>query len=148
MDVLLNMEPVTSPQNVKGLRHLYDLVESHFRSLKSLGVTSDSYSSVLSPVPLNKLRRLIVSQEVSEADWSLDSLLKVIATEIKARERPFRLTTAAARIRVNPSNCNNSNTRNRSNSTILLLLPTGPHLHQVPNRNLGGSTTGDFEEEW
>ena len=52
MDVLLNVEPVTSPQNVKGLRHLYDLVESHVRSLKSLGVTSDSYGSLLSPVLL------------------------------------------------------------------------------------------------
>ena len=88
MDVLLNVEPVTSPQNVKGLRHLYDLVDSHVRSLKSLGVTSDSYGSLLSPVLLNKLppELWLVTREVSEADQSLDSLLKVITTEIEARE--------------------------------------------------------------
>ena len=45
MDILLNMEPVTSVHNLKSLRHLYDLVESHIRSLKSLGVSSNSYGS-------------------------------------------------------------------------------------------------------
>ena len=90
MDVLLNVDPVTSAQNVKGLRHLYDLVESHVRSLNSLGVTSDSYGNLLSPVLLNKLPpelRLIVSHEVSESDWSLDALMKAIVQEIEARER-------------------------------------------------------------
>ena len=43
MDTLLNVDAVTSQDNLKGLRHLYDLVESHVRSLKSLGVSSDSY---------------------------------------------------------------------------------------------------------
>ncbi len=65
-------------------------MESQVRSVKSVGVTSDSYGSLLSPVLLNKLPselRLIVSREVSEADWSLDSLLKVTAREIEARER-------------------------------------------------------------
>ncbi|CAB4006506.1 Hypothetical predicted protein, partial [Paramuricea clavata] len=37
MDILLNLEPVTSPHNLKGLRTLYDTVESHIRALKSLG---------------------------------------------------------------------------------------------------------------
>ena len=64
MDILLNVEPVTSSQNVKALRRLYDIVESHIRSLKSVGVASDTYGSLLSPVLLNKLPtelRLIVS---------------------------------------------------------------------------------------
>ena len=33
MDVLLNVEAVTSPHHLKELRHLYDLIESHVRSL-------------------------------------------------------------------------------------------------------------------
>ena len=35
MDILLNVEPVASSNNIKALRHLYDLVESHihYRSL-------------------------------------------------------------------------------------------------------------------
>ena len=42
MDVLLNIETVTSQDNVKVLYHLYDLIKSHDQNLKSLGVTTDS----------------------------------------------------------------------------------------------------------
>ena len=90
MDILLNVEPVTSSHNIKGLRHLHDLVELHIRSLKSLGVTPDSYSSLLSPVLLNKLPadvRLVVSREVPEEEWSRHSLMKVMKQEVEARER-------------------------------------------------------------
>lgn len=52
MDILLNADPVTSQHNLKGLRHLYDLIEAHVHSLKSLGVSSDSYGSLLSSVLL------------------------------------------------------------------------------------------------
>ena len=34
MDNLIHMNAVSSPHNVKGLRHLYDFVESNVRSLK------------------------------------------------------------------------------------------------------------------
>ena len=90
MDILLNVEPVASSNNIKALRHLYDLVKSHIRGLKALGVTSDSYGSLLSPVLLNKLPsevKLIVSREVSEDEWSLDALMKEMRQEIEARER-------------------------------------------------------------
>ena len=96
MDVLLNAEPVTSQHNLSGLRHLYDLIESHVRSLKSLGVTSESYGSLLSSVLLNKLPtelRLIVTRKVSEEEWSLDAILRVIEEEIGARERTTMTST-------------------------------------------------------
>ena len=38
MDLLMNIDPVTSQHNLKGLRHLYDTVESQVRSLRSFGV--------------------------------------------------------------------------------------------------------------
>ena len=40
MDALMNLDAVTSSTNTKALRRLYDHVESHTRSLKSLGVES------------------------------------------------------------------------------------------------------------
>ena len=55
MDALLKMEGVSSAHNTKGLRHLYDLVESHVLSLKSLGVTSDSTDTFLTSVLLSRL---------------------------------------------------------------------------------------------
>ena len=50
MEILLNLEAVTSSHNLRALRHLYEV-----RSLKSLGVDTTSYDSVLSSVLLNKL---------------------------------------------------------------------------------------------
>ena len=38
MDVLLNIESVTSDSNLRALRQLYDTIESQVRGLKSLGV--------------------------------------------------------------------------------------------------------------
>jgi hypothetical protein len=42
MDLLLNLESVTSQHNLKGLRHLYDVVEANVRGLRALGVPSAS----------------------------------------------------------------------------------------------------------
>lgn len=100
MDILLNVEAVTSQHNLKGLRHLYDLVESQVRSLKSLGVSPDSYGALLSSVMLNELPseiRLIASRKVDEESWSLDALLKVIEEEIRARERTTVNSTTQVR---------------------------------------------------
>ena len=54
---------------MKGLRHLYDVIESNVRSLKSLGVRAESYGSLLSSVLMNKLPselRLIASRKFRE----------------------------------------------------------------------------------
>ena len=86
MDLLLNVDAVTSDQNLKGLRHLYDHIESNVRSLKSLGVTSENYGSLLASILMNKLPqelKLIITDE----DWNLDSILGEIEKEIEARER-------------------------------------------------------------
>ena len=75
MDALLKVGAVTSCHDVKAMRHLYDLISSHIRSLKSLGVKSESYGTLLCPVLLVRLPselQLNVSRKVSEADWNLD----------------------------------------------------------------------------
>ena len=81
MDALLHVEGVTSSQNVRALRRLFDTVSSHVRSLKSLGVEPESYGSLLCPVFLTKLPadlQLIISRKVSEADWNLDPLMGAV----------------------------------------------------------------------
>ena len=86
----MNIDPVTSQHNLKGLRHLYDTVESQVRSLKALGVSANSYGSILSSVFVNKLPgelRLIVSRHVREDEWTLDAIMNVTEGEIIARER-------------------------------------------------------------
>ena len=90
METLLNAEPVTSDQSLKELRHLYDKTESHFRSLKSLGVEPTSCGAMLSPVLLTKLPpelRRIVSRRISSTDLYIDTLLEMFEEELVARER-------------------------------------------------------------
>ena len=72
---------------MKALRHM---VESNIRNLKSLGVASESYSSLLSPVLLSKLPAdawLIQSRKETDDYCNLDGLLKVMEDEIEVRER-------------------------------------------------------------
>ena len=100
MDILLNLEAVSSQHNLKGLRRLYDVVESQVRGLKSLGVDSSSYGSLLSSVLLQKIPpelRLVLSREIAEGDWNLDALLKKLEREIEARERAMTSSTQSAR---------------------------------------------------
>lgn len=100
MDQLLKVESVTSPRNIVGLRRLFDSIESHIRSLKSLGVKAESYSSLLSSVLLNKLPeeiQLLISRKVPEKDWGLTSLLEVFEEELQARERVTSEITKSAR---------------------------------------------------
>ena len=90
MEILMNIESVTSSRDLKALRKLHDLVESHVRSLSAIGVDPASYGSLLVPVLLNKLPselQLIASRKIPEGGWSLDPLLKIIEEEIAARER-------------------------------------------------------------
>eukprot|EP00731_Ephydatia_muelleri_P035515 Em0131g2a len=77
------------PQS-KGLWRLYDLVESHTRSLHSLGIPSSSYGNLLSSVFMNKLPqeiRVVISREVSDEYWDLGAIMKIVEREISARER-------------------------------------------------------------
>ena len=100
MDILLNVDPVTSSHNLKGLRHLCDTIESQVRGLKSLGVSADSYGSLLSSVLLNKLPqelRLILSRGVGDDEWKLDRLMELLEEEVQARERATASSQATSR---------------------------------------------------
>ena len=66
MDILLNASPVSSPNNLKGLRRLHDQIESHVQGLKSLGVAQELYGSLLSSVLLNKLPRELTTDYQQE----------------------------------------------------------------------------------
>ncbi len=96
MDVLMKTESVSSHTNVKALRHLYDVVESNIRSLKSLGVTADSYGSLLASVIMNKLPnelQLIIGRKIGDDNWNLEFILQELLQEIETRERTAGSTT-------------------------------------------------------
>ncbi len=86
MDLLLNVEPVLSQNNLLALRRLYD--KSGVPRTWTEGITPDSYGSPLSSALVKKLPqelRLTVSRKFSDDVWNMD--------ELKARER----TTAGTR---------------------------------------------------
>lgn len=90
MEILLNIDPVTSDQNPKGLRKLYNDVETNTRSLRALGVDSDTYGAMLASALLGKLLpklRLIVGRKTADTELALRSLLEVVEEELTARER-------------------------------------------------------------
>lgn len=90
MEVLLSVKAVASDTHLKALRRLYDKIETQVRGLQSLGVSSDSYGSLLSSVVLSKVPqeiRLVISRQIGDEDRSLDDLMKIFLEELEARER-------------------------------------------------------------
>ena len=72
------------------IRQLYDSIETHIRSLRNLGIDSNSYGSLLLPLIVSKLpeeMRLIVAWNLEKNEWNIDKLLCKFKLELKARER-------------------------------------------------------------
>ena len=71
------------------LRSLYDHITVHIRGLEALEVNSDQYGSLLIPIIMSKLPsevRLKVARENQEDVWQIKDLMKVLQTEVDARE--------------------------------------------------------------
>ena len=106
MDTLLNIESISSSYNLRALRQLYDTIESQVRGLKSLGVSSDSYGSLLYSVLLSKLPqdlRLVISREVSDDDWELGGLMTLLEKEIRPEKgQPLKPPRHKRRPQISP----------------------------------------------
>ena len=66
MEALLELEAVTSIHDIQPLRTLCDKIESHVRSLNSLGVPSSSYGSLLSSIVMNKMPEILCNKSFEE----------------------------------------------------------------------------------
>ena len=103
MEALLNIASMTSHHDTRGLRKLYDKVESHVRGLRSLGVSAESYGGLLTSVLVNKLPleiRLILSRVLTGERWELDRVMKLFEEEVNARERAVMPNSPAVQRRV------------------------------------------------
>ena len=89
MDLLINVKPVSTHHYLKALCHLYNVVETQVRSLRSLGVSSGTYGSLLASFLVNKLPqkiRLIISREMTDENWDLDKLMEIFENQVETRE--------------------------------------------------------------
>ncbi len=90
MEELLNLPAVSDIHQVSKIRQLYDSIETHIRSLRNLGINSNSYGSLLVPLIVSKLpeeMRLIVARNLDKNKWNIDKLLCKFKLELEARER-------------------------------------------------------------
>ena len=82
MEALLKLSMVSSVHETKKLRDLYDKIEINIRSLKTLGIDSESFGNLLVPVVMEKIPselRLIISRKFgSKETWDLDLLLNMV----------------------------------------------------------------------
>ena len=54
MENLMKMQLVTSIHDIKGIRTLYDKIESNLRALDTLGISSSAYGDLLIPILIKK----------------------------------------------------------------------------------------------
>jgi hypothetical protein len=90
MEELLNLPAVSDIHKVSKIRQLYDSIEAHIRSLRNLGIDSNSYGSLLVPLIVGKLpdeMRLNVARNLEKNEWNIDKLLCKFKLELEARKR-------------------------------------------------------------
>ena len=76
---------------------MYDLTEQNIRGLKTLGISSKEYGSLLLPILMSRLPqefKLILTRNVPKEKWSLDSLLLAFKEELEARENCVQLNVS------------------------------------------------------
>ena len=89
MNQLLKTRKIDSDRDLRAIRNFYDEIESHVRSLSSLGIHGDNFGSLLAPIIMERLPhefRLTISRDLRDEIWDLSKLLDLIRDEIKARE--------------------------------------------------------------
>ena len=125
METLLNMDAVSSDQDLRGLRRLYDHAESHIRSLRALEVNPNSYGAMLSSVFQNKLPpelRLIISRQTAGAAIDVETLMKMVEKEVAARERTAGPASLSRR----------SQEKDKSKPTSMSLVAGTQSSHSAP----------------
>ena len=98
MDALLKL-PLVYNSDTKRLRSVYDLIEQNIRGLKTLGISSKEYGSLLLPILMSRLPqefKPILTRNVPKDKWSLDSLLLAFKEELEAREKCVQLNASMA----------------------------------------------------
>ena len=92
MEELVKIPGVAKSEDVKDLRLVYDKIEIHLRSLRTLEVDPETHGMLLIPLLKRKLPsdiNLILSRKFDSNDelWKIADLMKELKREVEARER-------------------------------------------------------------
>ncbi|GFT50985.1 integrase catalytic domain-containing protein [Nephila pilipes] len=87
---LLSITPIKNTSDTNSLRKLYDRAETEIRNLESLGINSESYGNLLTPILLKVLPSdltLEFCRKNKSDNWDLKALLEFLGEEIQSCER-------------------------------------------------------------
>ena len=86
---LIYLPAVYRERDTRRLRKLYDSCEAHNRALQALGVSEESYSTIVVPTIMEKLPelfRLAITRGTNFLEWSMKEMLEAYETELELRE--------------------------------------------------------------
>ncbi|GBO29392.1 hypothetical protein AVEN_84378-1, partial [Araneus ventricosus] len=147
MQKLLSVTPLKRSND--GLRQFFDMCQTQIRSLESLGVSFESFSTLLCPLILNCLPYDLVlefNKETEGSEYKLDKLLKFLNKEISARERAEPSFSAHCISHQNKTSPERSSlTRNLYRDSSKVKFDTRKHsLNKNPSTRLPKTDTSSF----
>ena len=89
INTLVKLPAVREQDGFHGLRTFYDQINSHVRSLSTLGVASEHYGPRLSSIILEKGPpeiKLLITRNMNKDIWDLTQMLRSFNQELKERE--------------------------------------------------------------
>ena len=96
MKTFVPIPPVRNDRDIRGLRKLYDEVETSVRNLITLNVDSSTYGSLLIPQLKEKLYPdllLRLSRNFPKEVWILDNMFEMLKLEVEAKECSLTIAT-------------------------------------------------------
>ena len=92
MNTIMKLPIVSSFEDLKSLRSLYDKTETVVRGLRSIGTEPSSYGTFITPVLMAKIPeelRVTISRNLSddEGSWDLEEVLDLFGKEVQLREK-------------------------------------------------------------
>ena len=108
MKKFVSLNNVKIVHDVKGLRKLFDTVESSIRNLKTLKVELNLYGSLLVTLLNAKLPKelsLQIARNFEDDVWPLEDMMKVLKNEIQAKERSLPVGTSFDLLILTGKNC-------------------------------------------
>ena len=136
---LFHVRPIFN-SDVISLRQFYDYVQIHVRALNTLGVKSETFNSLTQSLLLSKLPnsvKLKFAEQQGENDWTIESLLNLLLTEIKIREKCHILVSDKRHNSYDKSHNFNKFHDNKTESRN----STFPRFHNSTMRNFSVQTT-------
>ena len=101
------MPKIKNDNDIKGLRNLYDQIESSVRNLQTLKVDTNSYGSLLLPLINEKLPTdiVIIARKFKSEVSDLNEMTEVLKLEIEAKERSLSVSTSFVDRQENEFSC-------------------------------------------